>query len=66
MYDRDAECVRVEGNTAAVQLTVYTVDGVQRVRTVVRPGGGTVGVGSWAKGIYIVKTDGQTIKFSKR
>ncbi len=65
-YDRGAGCLRVEGNTSAVRLAVYTVDGMQRVSLVVSPGGGTVGVGSWPKGIYIVKTGGQTIKFSKR
>lgn len=64
-YDKDAECIRIEGNVAEAQLTVYHVNGTQWVSENVEPGGRIVSVSSWPKGIYIVKADGKILKFSK-
>ncbi|MCM1107429.1 MAG: T9SS type A sorting domain-containing protein [Clostridium sp.] len=65
-YDRMAECIRVEGNEGRLQVTVYSINGAQWVNTNVEPGGGEVNVSTWPKGIYIVKTNGGTLKFSKQ
>lgn len=62
----DGSDIRIAGATAGAKIEIYDTAGRIISRTSCHEGNGTVNVGSYPTGTYIIKADGVTRKFIKR
>lgn len=62
----DGNSIRISGATADANIEIYDAAGRIVGRATCNEGNGTVNVGNYPTGTYIIKTDGTTRKFIKR